>query len=430
MYKHSIFDLFKRRLNNINSAVIDFYRNLCYYIIKRCATLNNDVTGVIMADLKIGEVIFRERRKLKMTQEELARSLDVSAQAVSNWERGGYPDITLLPRIANYFKITVDELIGNDEASRQTEIEGFMEKYNKSAPAEQLSLSKEYYKKYPMDYTVCESLALAILRNKHCWKDDYPLLKEACEKILSECTWEYARQNARECMSIVCPDEEWENWKYKSEQFYSSCQNERIEERFWQREKQEEYKNHNTANNLLSLMHFLGREYMRYFEKDNYMIFEDPQRTAALMKYRMKIIECISNDGGVPEAWSGCYADLCLKAAGALIGAGELDEGYAYLESAFELFEVWQRIPNGAKMEVGNPALFGNAKISKIEKNCEVNIFLENGTKVWIPYLWLFWQNSNDILHAMTNWPWFDGVREDRRYIELLERAKELAGTK
>jgi hypothetical protein len=65
-----------------------------------------------------------------------------------------------------------------------------------------------------------------------------------------------------------------------------------------------------------------------------------------------------------------------------------------------------------------------------MEKNCEVNIFFENGTKVWTPYLCLFWQNSNDILHAMTNWPWFDGVREDRRYIELLERAKELAGTK
>lgn len=177
-------------------------------------------------------------------------------------------------------------------------------------------------------------------------------------------------------------------------------------------------------------MHFLGREYMRYFEKDNYMLFEDPQRTAALMKYRMRIIECISNDGGVHEAWSGCYADLCLKAAGALIGVGELDEGYAYLERAFELFEVWQRIPNGAKMEVGNPALFENAKMSKMERNCEVNIFFENGTKVWTPYLWLFWQNSKDILHAMTNWPWFDGVREDRRYIELLERAKELAGTK
>ena len=83
-----------------------------------------------MVELKIAEVILRERRKLKLTQEELANALMVSPQAVSNWERGGYPDITLLPRIANYFKITVDELIGNDEASHQADFEFFMSKFN------------------------------------------------------------------------------------------------------------------------------------------------------------------------------------------------------------------------------------------------------------------------------------------------------------
>ncbi len=383
-----------------------------------------------MADLKIGEVILRERRKLKMTQEELARALDVSAQAVSNWERGGYPDITLLPKIANYFRITVDELIGNDEASREEEIEEFMKKFNKATRAEQLYLSKEYYKKYPTNFTVCESLALAILRNKDCWSEDYPLLKEVCEKILSECTWEHVRQNARECMSIVCPDEEWEIWKYKSEHFYSSCQNERIEERFWQRENEIEYAKHNTANNLLSLMHFLGREYMRYYEKDNSLLFEYPVKTAALMKYRMRIIESISDSDVIPEAWRGCYADFCLKSAGALIAVGNPKEGFTSLERSFELFENWLKLPNGYKMDVGNPELFENAKITKMDKNCEVNIFFEDGTEVWTPYLWLFWQNSNDILHAMTNWPWFDSVREDERYIKLLARAKEMAGKK
>lgn len=78
-----------------------------------------------MFELKISEVIFRERQKNKLTQEELASKLGVSAQAVSNWERGGYPDIVLLPQIANFFRITVDELIGNDEAAKQADIESF-----------------------------------------------------------------------------------------------------------------------------------------------------------------------------------------------------------------------------------------------------------------------------------------------------------------
>ena len=65
-------------------------------------------------ELKIPEVILKKRREKNLTQEELASALGVSPQAVSNWERGGYPDITLLPKIANFFEITVDELIGND----------------------------------------------------------------------------------------------------------------------------------------------------------------------------------------------------------------------------------------------------------------------------------------------------------------------------
>ena len=102
-----------------------------------------------MAELKISEVILRERRKLKLTQEEIAGALSVSTQDVSNWERGGYPDITLLPRIANYFKITVDELIGNDEATMDEDMSYFWKKHNsfKYPKSELLVLAKEMYKK-------------------------------------------------------------------------------------------------------------------------------------------------------------------------------------------------------------------------------------------------------------------------------------------
>ena len=105
-----------------------------------------------MTELRIPEVILRERRKKGLTQEELAAQLGVSSQSISNWERGGYPDITLLPRIANFFGITVDELIGNDEANRREDIESFCSRYwsireSKEGFADRLSLAKEYYQK-------------------------------------------------------------------------------------------------------------------------------------------------------------------------------------------------------------------------------------------------------------------------------------------
>ena len=54
----------------------------------------------------------------------------------------------------------------------------------------------------------------------------------------------------------------------------------------------------------------------------------------------------------------------------------------------------------------------------------------EDGKTVWSPYLWLFWQRPDDILNAMTKWPWFNQVHEDERYSGLLEKAKEMAESK
>jgi len=59
----------------------------------------------------IGNKIRTLRKNKNITQEELAEVLAVSAQAISKWEtRQSLPDIELLPTIARYFGITMDEL--------------------------------------------------------------------------------------------------------------------------------------------------------------------------------------------------------------------------------------------------------------------------------------------------------------------------------
>ena len=51
----------------------------------------------------IGTQIAKLRKDKNITQEELAKNLDVSAQAVSKWENGGAPDIEMMPKIADYY---------------------------------------------------------------------------------------------------------------------------------------------------------------------------------------------------------------------------------------------------------------------------------------------------------------------------------------
>lgn len=59
----------------------------------------------------IGEKIAELRKDRKMTQEEFANMIGVSAQSVSKWENNvTMPDIVLLPVIAGIFEVTVDEL--------------------------------------------------------------------------------------------------------------------------------------------------------------------------------------------------------------------------------------------------------------------------------------------------------------------------------
>lgn len=61
----------------------------------------------------IGEKIRLLRKNKNLTQTQLAEALSVSSQSVSKWENHlSAPDITLLPVIARYFGITMDELFG------------------------------------------------------------------------------------------------------------------------------------------------------------------------------------------------------------------------------------------------------------------------------------------------------------------------------
>ncbi|MGM9557763.1 MAG: helix-turn-helix domain-containing protein [Oscillospiraceae bacterium] len=65
----------------------------------------------------LSENIARFRKRAGMTQEELGRVLSVSTQAISRWERGGAPDVSMLPAIAEVFHVSLDTLFGNETKS-------------------------------------------------------------------------------------------------------------------------------------------------------------------------------------------------------------------------------------------------------------------------------------------------------------------------
>lgn len=66
--------------------------------------------------MTLGAHIAALRKEQNMTQEALASLLDVTNQAVSKWETDQcYPDVSLLPRLADIFRISLDRLFGREE---------------------------------------------------------------------------------------------------------------------------------------------------------------------------------------------------------------------------------------------------------------------------------------------------------------------------
>ena len=75
-------------------------------------------------NMDIGSAIKKLRMDRKITQEEVAEYLGISFQAVSKWETGTtMPDITLLPKIADFFGVRIDNLFSVDHEDELNRIE-------------------------------------------------------------------------------------------------------------------------------------------------------------------------------------------------------------------------------------------------------------------------------------------------------------------
>ncbi len=74
---------------------------------------NEGEDNIMLEMQRVGQKIAELRKASNMTQMELADKMNISFQAVSNWERGAsMPDVFKLPELAKLFHVTIDELLG------------------------------------------------------------------------------------------------------------------------------------------------------------------------------------------------------------------------------------------------------------------------------------------------------------------------------
>ena len=146
-------------------------------------------------ELMIGEKLKKLRRNKDLTQEEVAAHLGISFQAISKWERGeGYPDITMLPILANYYQVTVDDLIGMDEITSAKKLDEINRIWEENRQArkhkENVTLMREALKSYPNNALLLIQLSASLERLDGTKSEKIEYLKESIavqEQILRYC---------------------------------------------------------------------------------------------------------------------------------------------------------------------------------------------------------------------------------------------------
>ncbi len=140
-------------------------------------------------NIKITEKLKEFRMNQGNKQEDLAKHLGISTQAVSKWERGeGFPDISLLPSIALFYHTTVDELLGCGEIERDRKRKEYKELWlnlsQKGKTMEAIAVMRDALHEFPEDSSFMYNLLMSLdLLGSETYLDD---AVELGQKILND----------------------------------------------------------------------------------------------------------------------------------------------------------------------------------------------------------------------------------------------------
>lgn len=151
-----------------------------------------------MNSLNFSDNIVRLRRTKKLTQEQLADFMGVTKASVSKWEtKQSLPDVMLLPRLAAFFDVTIDELLGYEPQLSREQIQkiycslaaGFSQKPFEEIMEQSQSLVKRYYSCYPFLFQIS-----CLWLNHYMLAEDnarqmavLEMASKLCGHIISEC---------------------------------------------------------------------------------------------------------------------------------------------------------------------------------------------------------------------------------------------------
>ena len=384
--------------------------------------------------LTIGENIRNFRKKNDLTQEALADRLGVTYQSISRWENGTtYPDLELIPAIAEVLAVTVDELLGMPQIEREKRaIEAFDE------------LRRECIKRdYNADKIV--SLLRDIRRNfldsGSAWRPwvegnerafrDPKILPEV--RLLAEAYLERHPMNPHTIITMaeIEDEDKIEEFLSKHTTAFDCSKRALLFKRYWLRgdaerfEPERRYQLYNAFSTLLS-----PHRYLLQLDENN------EHRAAAdkFMGTMLSLIRCDAVDDR-PDMWISDRIELGIKSSVRSISSGNHEEALSQIEAVVKLLEDTMMITDEILLPTSNRFLNGmewRAKEDWMNRDNnpdspeERMIYMATHMNGMCSCYCIFPGNYYDVLNGKS----FEAIRNHPDFEKLCERVKALIVTK
>lgn len=361
--------------------------------------------------LNIGETIKYLRKERDITQEELADILGVSFQSVSRWECNMcYPDMELLPTIADFFGVTVDKLLGVNEKTEQDKVEQYLNRFQDAISCGRvydcISIAREGIAEYPNNFALLNKLMYALFiagdedSNIPEWKENAAKndaeITALGERIMKYCPDQNIRLEATARLAFNhCEMGRKEICRAIYESLPSSefCK----ENQMWWGLNDDEKLPFTRAGiqrgyelmsaGIYSLLHYRqlpDRELLKIYEK------------------KLKLDEIIY-DGEPPHNWSS--ARMCCMNAAALARSGESKDAIEQLKIAAKFAHDFDNRPDEI---IVSSLLLGETKNKKSD-------FETDDTRPLTAIMRHKWLNTKD----------FDSIRNTKAFEQIIDQLSE-----
>ena len=391
--------------------------------------------------LNIGNIIRDRRRAMDLTQEQLAEGLGVTCQSVSRWENGQtYPDIEILPVLADLFGISLDELMGHTKSAREQRLSRLWDEGEAiTDPETKFDHLARMREEFPEQWDITHTMIRQISDHGIHGEMLYPLTRE----ILENCADESIRWDAVRCYLCAAKEEEL-TVDFLNRYTQNTDRDSLLEQRYFCREDWERYELIRQTN-LLNQLNRLFDERLRRSYHASAADSAWAQKTALgiINLFTGYCAEMGNNPAALmdttPDLWFIEKYWLGLRLSCALAASGQEEAALGVLENTVKLMENVFSLPADTiltyrahtldRMDRRVVACFTSESLYCVEME---PVRGDDGIlrSLQVMMGWRAEDDARDFVWAFDDrplterdgWEWFDPIRKHPRFIACVAR--------